>query len=123
MSLFGCHKKSTILDGGVQVKTVAEDAPTFKREYKVALTNGRSMTITIKNYGFNSGISYTGELDQPGGNWVLFHPQKVADKILDPAIVPVVQSYCDQIISTDAEWRKTKPDSFTDNEGHTWKRQ
>jgi hypothetical protein len=119
--LSSCRKSqitTATLNGAIQVKEVAEDAPKFKREYKVALTEGRSMTVAIQNYGFISGISRSGELD-----YILFDPDRVADKVIDPALAPLVQRYCAEIEVADDAWRASRPDRYVDSEGATWVRQ
>lgn len=107
---------------GVTVTDIKGDRPAFKREYRAQLSNGRSLLVTIKtSYG---GDRYkSGELDQPGDKWVMFDPDAVADKIIDPILVPVVQKYCDQINAIDKQFRDSNPQEFVDEGGTHWRRQ
>ncbi len=108
-------------DGGFAITLSPEDRPEFKRTYKKKLD--ARCTIKVDIYVFyGSHISESGELTQPDGRWVLFDPRKVADKIIDPVLVSLVQKACDEILALDAAFRANLPDEFTDDGGVKWKR-
>jgi hypothetical protein len=72
---------------------------------------------------FLSGHRFTsGELTQSNGRWVLFEPERPADKILDREILPIVQRFCDEILALDAAYVKSDPGEFVDVRGVRWRR-
>lgn len=95
-----------------------ESPPEFKREYSVALSHGRTLKVTAETSMFGER-DYEGEIDQPGGAWILFEPNEIADKVLDPALVPTVTEYVAQIIAADKIAIKNDVE-FTDRDGRTW---
>ena len=105
---------------GVQVKDLPNDSPQFKREYRVKISDAVSMKVTIHNYGWSSGISINGELNQSNGRWVLFEPERPADKILDRNILPNVEKFCQEILAMDRAFRKNEPNEFVDKTGVRW---
>ena len=120
------------LDGGVEdstraapssavaVKAVREERPQFSREYTAPLPGFRSMKITARTtYGRRD---FSGEITQPGGRWVLFDPERVADRILDPQLVPVVMEMCREIFRLDDAFMASKPSEFVDEGGTRWQR-
>lgn len=119
-SLFsGCsHDKTENIDG-IEVKDITADVPAFKREYRGKLTSGRLVLVTART-GY--GRYYSGELDQLGGRWVLFDPEAVADKIIDPELVPQVEEFCQRVISIDKQFIDSAPGSFIDESGQKWVR-
>jgi hypothetical protein len=120
--MFGCREsdpQNVPNSLGIEVKADREDVPRFKRIYTARLDN--RATITIKASSF-LGRNLSGELTQPDGRWILFDPDKVADKILDPLLVPIVEKYCDEIKRLDKEFMRGNPNSFIDEKGNEWVR-
>lgn len=107
---------------GIQIKDVPSDHPQFEREYRVKITDAVSMKITIKNYGWTTGLSINGELTQSNGRWVLFEPERPADKILDRDILPNVEKFCQEILAADRSYRHNEPAEFVDKQGVRWTR-
>lgn len=105
----------------VKVKSIREDRPMFGREYSMPLDH-RSVKVTARS---SSGLGrwLSGELTQSNGRWVLFDPDAIADKILDPALVPLVEKACREIMAIDDEFMASRPRSFVDEGGVTWVRQ
>jgi hypothetical protein len=115
------HEVVVVTDESMRIENVREDAPAFKRIYKGHLDARCSITVTMKT---SYGSRYkSGELTQPNGRWVLFDPDEVADKILDPVLVPLVQSFCDAAEVQDKAFIQSDPREFSDEHGARWVRQ
>jgi hypothetical protein len=104
----------------IAVKEVPEDVPEFKREYSARLDHRAVIKIDARTWAW--GRRYGGELTQPNGRRVWFEPERIADKILDPALVPLVEKAVRQIIAMDEAYMATKPDRFTDEKRQVWVR-
>jgi hypothetical protein len=120
MSWWNLLGGSVEAEGDVQVKHVPEDAPAFKRLYKVKLDERAALTITIKT--FMGERWATGELTQPNGRWVTFDPDRVADKILDPALVPLIEERVKEVRAIDRRLQGNGPAEFKDEKGQRWVR-
>lgn len=107
--------------GDVSIKDIKNDIPQFKREYRVKVDERCSLLVTTKSWSVGHRTT-DGELDQPGGRWVLFDPGAIADKIVDPVLVPKIQRYVDQIYAIDKAFIGGNPQSFTDESGTVWER-
>ena len=109
----------------IKVKDVPADVPTFKREYKMALGKKKiTMTITCSSRYYSwRGLerSCDGELTQPDGKWVLFEPNRPADKILDSTLLPLVISGVAEIRKLDRAYMNPRPDYFVDESGTHWR--
>ncbi len=106
---------------GLRIEDKPGDRPKFERVYSAGLTNGRS--IIVKCHTSYGGDRYkSGEMDQPGGRWILFDPDAVADKIIDPGLVSLVQSRCDEIAKIDKAYIASAPSEFIDEGGVRWRR-
>lgn len=105
----------------ILIKEIREDKPEFKREYSVKLDGRAALEVEIysRSYG---GRSIWGTLTQPNGKYVLFRPEEIADKIIDPMLVPLVQKYCDRILAADRHFRDSEPQTFVDKTGQKWAR-
>lgn len=125
LSLFGCGKIEKPLliregDHEIAVQEVKGDVPHFERVYTAKLDNRASLQIKARTAYGNRYLR--GELDQPDGRWVLFDPDAIADKILDPLLVPIVQSYVDSIKQADKAYIDSKPAMYIDEDGTVWRR-
>ena len=110
---------TTVTPTGLRIRDMPANRPEFERVYSADLGNGKIIEVRYRTY---INRSNSGELDQPGGRYVLFDPDNVADKILDPALVPLVQARCDEIKQIDAAYIKSKPSEFIDEDGVKWRR-
>ena len=119
--LFGCGQDQVISMSGIEVKDVRPVPPEFKREYRKSLSDGRMITITMRSWLFG-GRRSNGELTQANGRWVLFDIDRIADKIIDPQLVPLVEEAVRQIVAIDNEYMKSSPSEFTDSKGQHWVR-
>jgi hypothetical protein len=108
--------------GDIDAKNDPEEPPEFKRLYRVKLDQRASMTVTARTSSILGRRDYSGELTQPGGRWVWFDPERVADKILDPALVPLIEQWVGEIIRLDKEWLGSGRDVYIDNRGGVWRR-
>lgn len=102
-----------------------EDAPKFKRTYKAVLTKNAAITVSAYSSYYRSigeKRYFSGELTQPNGRWVIFDPDRIADKILDPALVPLVEAAVDAAKVLDREFMASNPSSFVDERKDTWQR-
>lgn len=104
---------------GISIQNIANDVPEFERVYTARLDDRASITIRMKI--FMGSILKSGELTQPNGRWIMFDPDAIADKILDPVLVPLVQKYVNEIYDLDHAFRENETTEYTDNEGHKWR--
>lgn len=105
-------------ESGITYANCREEAPGFKRLYTAHVTN--RVDIEVKARTFLGSRSYHGELRQSDGRTVWFEPTRVADKILDSFLVPLVEKICAEIFSIDKAYMRGPLDRFTDEKGVTW---
>lgn len=113
--------KVATTDSGVTIKSIREDVPRFKREYTAVLDDGRSIMVTIYNL-FKGHRTNRGELIQRNGNRVWFDPEHIADKIIDPVLVPKVTARVKEIFQLDRNFMNNQPGEYVDETGATWQR-
>lgn len=118
---FWNREKIETTPSGITVRAAREDRPKFKRIYEADLNSGRRIKVEIYT-SYGGSIFKNGELTQPGGRWVLFDPDRIADKILDQNLVPLVQERVDEIARLDKNFRHNNPGEFVDDTGTTWQR-
>ncbi len=106
----------------INIKDVPEDRPQFKKEYTGVLSNNAKIKLTARSGYVRRDRSWSGELTQPNGRWVLFDPERIADKILDPQLVPLITDFTSAAMALDTAFVKSKPDTFTDEDKNIWKR-
>lgn len=104
----------------IAIKNHRERRPEFKRTYSTTITRGIVLSVTIRN-GLG-GIYESGEMTQPGGKSIRFDPRNIADKIIDPVVLPEATAAAKVILSLDAGYRKAIPSEFTDEGGVRWRR-
>jgi len=113
-------KQSPDTPSGISIKSKPESPPEFGRTYTTATEPGVVIKVEIKNWRYCSDTYTTGVLTQPDGKWIIFDVKRVADRIIDPVLLPAVESVVKEILKIDAAFRKTKPTEFTDEKGVTW---
>lgn len=99
-----------------------EDYPVFRRIYRSKIDDRCRVTIKARTTMFRER-DLDGELTQTNGRWVLFDPRAIADKILDPVLVPKIQAVVDRVRIIDAEFLRSGTSEFTDRGGARWVRQ
>jgi hypothetical protein len=117
--MFGAkHIEPPVDTTGVKVTEVPEDMPQFKRNYVAQVTDDVKITITMKTYSF--GRQSAGELRQSDDKYVWFDPERVADRILDHTLVPLIEERIKAIFSLDKEFMNSNPCQYTDEKGTKW---
>ena len=79
------------------------------------------ITVTCRTF-ISRSRNRSGELTQPNGKWVLFDPDAVAEKILDPMLVPIIKEACAAIRKIDDDFIASRPGEFIDEDGCRWRR-
>jgi hypothetical protein len=97
------------------------DVPQFKRAYTKQLDSRAKITVEMKTYWAGHRAKH-GELRQPNGNAVWFDPDRIAERILDPILVPLVQECVREIYLIDAQFMASKPKEYVDKSGVKWRR-
>lgn len=108
-----------VIPFGMTINDCREDRPKFRREYTGTMPGNIRCTITIRTLYSRSA---SGELTQPDGRWVMFDPHRVAERILDPVLVPLIEEFCRQVEWLDSEFVSNIPSSFVDEDGVKWVR-
>lgn len=114
--------KVTATQMAISVEEHREDAPAFKRTYSSLISRGIKVSVYFKTSSYGNTWS-GGELTQPGGKWILFDPDRIADKIIDPVLLPEVQRFVSACKKADYEFRRSSPSRFVDEKGVTWVRE
>lgn len=122
-ALFGCEDGKTVMTtpDGMVVKEIPNERPEFERVYEIQLDTRAHLKVTMRTR-FDGERDSDGELTQPNGNWISFDPKNIAEKIIDPVLVPKVQERVDQIFALDEHFMASGPNQFTDSGGRTWQR-
>lgn len=105
----------------IAVKDVPGDIPKFQRCYSARLDDRAVCTVTAKSYT-HGPRNFMGELKQPNGNALWFDPDRIADRILDPTLVPLVTEFVREVKILDREFMASNPSSYVDDRGNTWVR-
>lgn len=103
------------------VKSEREDAPEWKRKYKATFAGGYRIEITMRSM-FSWHRSSSAFIYQPNGKMMIFDAENVADKIIDRALVPVVEAVVSEMLAIDDDFMASERNQFTDVKGQTWQR-
>jgi hypothetical protein len=123
MNIFHRHNSIPPTASGIHTEDTPGDRPKFERVYTATLNGNIAIKVTIRYYSSASSLWKTGELTQKNGRWVLFDPDAIADKILDPVLVPLIQAMVDEVYALDRAYRNSVAmDEFVDEGGSTWRR-
>lgn len=104
---------------GATIKNGREDMPKLNRTYTKQLTAVAEIKLSFSSSGY-WGRQAAGTLTQPNYNYIFFDPHKIADKILDPKLVPLVEAFCAAAIQEDARWLKENANEYVDEKGQRW---
>lgn len=104
----------------IKIETLREKEPRWRRRYVIDLNDRAMLTIDARNLVGSRYVS--GELRQPNGKYVTFQPDEIADKIIDPTLVPLVQRACDEILAIDRAYMSSDRYEFVDESGARWVR-
>jgi hypothetical protein len=105
----------------MSAKSEKEQSPAFRRLYTARLGNIK-LEISARSYSYGHERLFDGCLTQPNGNRIFFDPRRIADKILDPALVPLIADAVNVARSLDAEFVRAGRVEFVDDKGVTWRR-
>lgn len=108
----------TVTDG-VVVKDIPQDPPAFEREYSEQITPDVAVIVKMKTYAFGRSDLYA-ELKQADGKYVFFSIHRVAEKIIQPELVPLVERSVQKILAMDRAYMETPTREFTDTNGTRW---
>lgn len=103
----------------IRVEAKREDEPAFRRCYSTAIARG--IRVEVDCWTSCERRACWGTLRQPNGKYVLFDPHEVADKILDPVLVPEVEAACGRMLKIDGDFLRSKPSEFVDKRGRVWR--
>lgn len=103
------------------IKDIPDDAPDFRREYSTTIARGIVVTIEIRK-GHGNETYTNGELRQPDRKYIFFDPDRPAEKIIDPVLLPEIEVVCREIAKVDSQWRARPILEFTDKAGQRWVR-
>lgn len=108
----------------VTVKNVPAAVPKMERHYTAKLSDDAVIDVTIFTWGLSwSPLYKSAKLTQPNGNMIYFDPDKIAEKIIDHDLVPLVQAAVGQIYELDAPYRENGgPTEFVDEKGAVWRK-
>src|SRR5271166_6026476 len=104
----------------IKVEDKRANNPEFKRTYTTALLDRGTIEITMETSSYSSNRRSSGLLRQKSGAYLFFDPERVADRIIDPVLVPLVMIASNTILAMDKEFMDSKPDTFTDESGNQW---
>lgn len=106
----------------INIKDIPESIPSFKKEYEGKLSNNAVINLSVRNAYYGKGRYWSGTLTQPNGTWIVFDPERVADKIIDRELVPLINDFVASAFALDADFIKGDPNAFVDERGQVWKR-
>lgn len=115
------HKSDNagVIDG-ITIENARERVAEWRRYYSGRLDN--RCKIEIEAYTFLRSRHFNGTLTQPNGNAISFDPARIADKIIDPLLVPLVTVFCEKMFAADRAYIKGPLDHFLDEKGVRWSR-
>jgi hypothetical protein len=121
LNLFRKKRVNVDVDGySITATDKRNNVPRFERVYK-AKVDGIIVEVTIKDYNFST-LSYSGVMTQSDKRWVIFDPERPADRIIDQILLPKVKPVLKAILEADRQFRALPPSQFTDERGHVWVR-
>lgn len=138
LAISGCRKQQLhVLPGTLTSDAVTDGVSNrdFLKTWHLQVTPEVQMNVTttltpwLKKCDSHScgafALSFSDQLNQRDGKWVVFDCDNVAEKIIDRDLVPKVEAACSSVHEIAKEyWKKhNDPGEFTDEKGRVWKRQ
>lgn len=121
VGLAGCHPKSqTQYEGNISVTDMHPEPPEFRRKYKTVVGDGFVVEVELRSWSLGRLDSST--LTQKNGKYIFFDADRVADKIIDRELYPLVQAAVDEILILDRKFIASNPSEFTDEKGAVWRK-
>lgn len=113
----------------IRAEDQAEDPPEFRRKYFTNLTSkpGLSITLECKYDHIFDERNCTATIRQPderavsftvGGRYAAY--DSIADKIIDPVIVPEVKRLAAEMHLQDVKFMAANPSEFKTKDGNRW---
>src|SRR5882724_7390381 len=102
--MFNCGKVVQTVNG-ITVTNGKNAMPEFLRIYKAKLDDRCEIEVEMRSWSI--GRTDWSTLTQPNGNHVIFDMNRIAEKIIDPLLVPLVETTCAEIRKLDAEYMAT----------------
>lgn len=110
------------IDERIRAETRPENIPALSRTYGAKLDERAFAEITMRTSAY-FGRSGSGMLTQPGGRYISFDPKAIADRIIDPGLVPLVEEFAEAVLALDHEFLAANGDQFKDEKGRIWRRE
>lgn len=134
LALTGCKSKSPASQSSVPVEPASGFSASgpkvigyldFEVDFVRPLSGGRVLRIFSESRPWLVGdVTFVDSMQQkPGGEWIDFDCDHIADRIIDKALVAEITPLCSQGHSMALDYWKQQgytPDTFTDSEGNTW---
>jgi hypothetical protein len=131
LSCVGCKKEAPTvapIPVGVQEGPVFIDqlVVSFHKDYTVALTDGRMLKVRATRTSYDTlyedGVQFAAQVEQKDGKWVDFECSAIADKIIEPGLIPQLDKWCKLIHDPALLFWKDHypPREFTDDQGQVW---
>lgn len=106
----------------IKIVDVLENEPSFRKCYSGTLSNNARIELEAqKGFSWKPRI-WSGILAQPNGNRIYFDPSNIAEKIIDPQLVPLIQNFVQAAFELDQQFMESPRDTFVDKNNHVWKR-
>jgi hypothetical protein len=98
------------------------DPPELRRKYRATVGDGFVIEVQRESSRFSGRRDRYSTLTQPDRRYVLFDSEKVADKIIDRELYPLVQPVVDRMLELDAAYMASPAaKEFTDTNGVRWR--
>lgn len=115
----------------IRAEDQAEEPPTFPRKYvaNLASRQGLTMTLECENDRILGERHCIATIRQPDERSVSFTVggmyeayDSIADKIIDPVIVPEVKRLAAEMHAQDVKYKATNPSEFKTKDGNRWRK-
>lgn len=115
------RKSKVVNEDGIRIVLKPEEIPEFERVYTITVGDGFKIEVGLITYSFSERCDHA-TVTQKDGRSISFDAHKVADKIIDRDLYPLVQGAVDRILALDKGFIDSKPSEFIDEKGTRWRR-